>query len=612
MGFLKTAGSLQQPLLGIAEHAFSRYKPSPKPETPAEGFDVIPPTSKHEMDKILQKLDNQASDWAAKSPLQRAKLLRHCIDTTLEIAEEAASIAAKTKGSYGSGIGEELLTFVPIISAIREYAESLEAGGTPRTRLSRHSTTGQWIADVFPSGLDALLFGGFEGQLWIKPGQEPTQGALYRSNGPRVTGVGLVLGAGNQTPVAPLDILHVLLVENLVVVCKMNPVNEYLGPYLRRAFSPLVDAGFLEFAYGGGKEGSYLCNHTMVKSVHLTGSQATYDAIVWGDGTITTKDKAGKTPPYTKPVAAELGCVTPYIIVPGQWTDADIDYHAETVATGLTQNAGHNCLKAEILVTDRNWPQREAFLNAIRKKLFETPNRVAYYPGSGHRAAAFKEKFPDAEQLGAVTCTVDADGALIASSQDGTHVDIRRLPWLLKTGLAPENAATQDENWCGVLQEVSLHAATACKCDPEAFLSAAVDFANTKCWGTLSCVIIAHPVSQKKYRKAFQQAIVDLKYGTVCINVPGTIGFSITTLAWGGYPGTTPQDIGSGNCKVHNTLFFDHVEKSVLYGPWRFHPFPFWFTSHKNQEETARLSLKFMAKPSLRRILPLVPAAILG
>lgn len=45
-------------------------------------------------------------------------------------------------------------------------------------------------------------------------------------------------------------------------------------------------------------------------------------------------------PPFTKPVGAELGCVTPYIIVPGPWTDSDIDYHAENVATGLTQNAG--------------------------------------------------------------------------------------------------------------------------------------------------------------------------------------------------------------------------------------------------------------------------------
>lgn len=42
-----------------------------------------------------------------------------------------------------------------------------------------------------------------------------------------------MLGAGNQTCVAALDILHKLVAENAVVVCKMNPVNEYVGPFLK-------------------------------------------------------------------------------------------------------------------------------------------------------------------------------------------------------------------------------------------------------------------------------------------------------------------------------------------------------------------------------------------
>jgi len=48
-----------------------------------------------------------------------------------------------------------------------------------------------------------------------------------------------------------LDILYKLITEDEVVVVKMNPVNDYLGPLLRRAFKPFVDKGFLEFAYGG-------------------------------------------------------------------------------------------------------------------------------------------------------------------------------------------------------------------------------------------------------------------------------------------------------------------------------------------------------------------------
>ncbi len=43
----------------------------------------------------------------------------------------------------------------------------------------------------------------------------------------------LVLGAGNQIAVVCTDILNKLVVEGSVVICKMNPVNEYLGPIIR-------------------------------------------------------------------------------------------------------------------------------------------------------------------------------------------------------------------------------------------------------------------------------------------------------------------------------------------------------------------------------------------
>ena len=38
----------------------------------------------------------------------------------------------------------------------------------------------------------------------------------------------------------------------------------------------------MEVVYGGTKEGTFLTNHDIVKSIHLTGSTATYDAVVWG------------------------------------------------------------------------------------------------------------------------------------------------------------------------------------------------------------------------------------------------------------------------------------------------------------------------------------------
>ena len=75
---------------------------------------------------------------------------------------------------------------------------------------------------------------------------------------------------------------------------------------------------------------------------------------------------AGKLPPCNKVVSAELGCVTPCIIVPGPWTAADLEGVADEIVSWLVHNAGHNCLKVEVLVTDASWPLRGAFNAAIK------------------------------------------------------------------------------------------------------------------------------------------------------------------------------------------------------------------------------------------------------
>lgn len=52
--------------------------------------------------------------------------------------------------------------------------------------------------------------------------------------------------------------------------------------YVRRAFAPLVEAGFFEVVYGGAEVGTFLTHHHTIESIHLTGSAATFDAVVWG------------------------------------------------------------------------------------------------------------------------------------------------------------------------------------------------------------------------------------------------------------------------------------------------------------------------------------------
>jgi acyl-CoA reductase-like NAD-dependent aldehyde dehydrogenase len=73
-----------------------------------------------------------------------------------------------------------------------------------------------------------------------------------------------------------------LVVELQVVILKMNPVNAYLGPLLEAGFQALVQRGVLRIVYGGAAERAYLCQHPAVDTIHMTGSDRTFEAIVFG------------------------------------------------------------------------------------------------------------------------------------------------------------------------------------------------------------------------------------------------------------------------------------------------------------------------------------------
>jgi acyl-CoA reductase-like NAD-dependent aldehyde dehydrogenase len=103
---LRFLGNAQQPLLAVAERLLSRYKPAPKPEVIPRAFKPIPPSTN--IDQVIAALNDKAQAWADLKPAERAALLRECITTTMDVAEEAATAATAYKGSFGGGIGEEL------------------------------------------------------------------------------------------------------------------------------------------------------------------------------------------------------------------------------------------------------------------------------------------------------------------------------------------------------------------------------------------------------------------------------------------------------------------------------------------------------------------------
>jgi acyl-CoA reductase-like NAD-dependent aldehyde dehydrogenase len=208
-----------------------------------------------------------------------------------------------------------------------------------------------------------LLLNGYKAQVWIEPGVSGAQtrmdaAKMYRGVGYDHPGVCLVLGAGNLGSITTLDVLDQLYAHGRVCVVKMNPVNDYLGPFYEKIFSEFVSRGWLRFVYGGADAGGYLAHHRKTDSIHMTGSATTYDAIVWGtDAEIVTR-KANNTPILDKSISAELGGISPFIVVPGEWSEADIRFQAEHLATSKLNDAGHNCIATQVLVLSEDWPHR--------------------------------------------------------------------------------------------------------------------------------------------------------------------------------------------------------------------------------------------------------------
>lgn len=117
----------------------------------------------------------------------------------------------------------------------------------------------------------------------------------------------------------------------------------------------LYKNGFLEILTSPSVEvGQILVNHVEVDEILITGGAATYDRLVWGQ--TPTEQEANKKNGkklLNKPVNAELGASTPYIIVPGPWTPLEITHHVELIVSGKLINSGAVCASPQILLVDK-------------------------------------------------------------------------------------------------------------------------------------------------------------------------------------------------------------------------------------------------------------------
>ncbi|MEU8620522.1 aldehyde dehydrogenase family protein [Streptomyces sp. NPDC048623] len=562
------------------------------------------------LDHAVAALREGAETWAGTPLAERIALLERLLPRIAEGSEAMVAACARAKGyDAGSPWAAEDWAGAPwaltqTVSAYLRVLRRIASGEEPIHARAVHERDGRTVVDVFPAaGWDRLLLNGFTAQVWTRPGTT-ADGVRSRAASPyrglpAAPGVALVLGAGNVAAITALDILHKLYVDGQVVIAKMNPVNSYLRPHFEQVFREFTERDWVRFVDGGAAEGARLATHEDVDSIHVTGSERTHDAIVWGADDEAEARRRTDTPLNAKPFSSELGGVSPCVVVPGPWSAADFRFQAEHIVTSKMNNSGHNCVASQILVVPRDWDGTERLLNEIRRVLRELPARTDYYPGAGQRLGAVRTAHPEAETYGEGNCRI----------------------------LVPDIATTDDdmmlsnEVFGSALGVVRLPGAT-----PDAFLREAVAFANDRLPGTLGATLIVHPRTEKTHRSAVEAAVDGLRYGTVGVNCWSAIGFLLGYTPWGAFPGHTRQDIGSGVGFVHNAFMLaeDDIEKTVLRAPFApaprglftgspsLSPRPPYFATNRTGALTLARVTRFTAAPGVAALPAIFASALRG
>jgi aldehyde dehydrogenase (NAD(P)+) len=578
--------------------------PTPAAGNPSAESAELADSIRRPLDRAISELAASEAKWAKTTLPERAALLGRLQASVANSIKHWATTAASIKGldPKSQFVGEEWISGpYPVLTATATLAHAITAlanGTSPLDGKKFGEAPGDRVTiPILPgNAYEAILLHGFTAEVWMPPGVTADEARSRAGLGERTPtetgGVGLVLGAGNITSIPPLDVLYELFAHNRVSLLKLNPVMDKMLPVYQTALAPLIHAGFLRIVLGAGDVGGYLTQHPQISHVHITGSSVTHDAIVWGRGDEAARRRAANDPLLQKPITSELGGVSPIIVVPGKWSDADLKYQAEHVVTQRLHNGGYNCIAGQIVVLSRDWAQKDAFLAQIRSALDRVPARHAWYPGSDDRVGAASAAYPNAEKVGPDGCRLLVD---VKVEDDASTIETT-------------------EYFSPVLGVVELSGGG------QGFLDEAVDTVNRDFLGTLGANVIIDPATLKRFGGGFREAIARLRYGTIAINAWTGVGYLTAAAPWGAFPGHDLQNVQSGIGVVHNALLIDSPERTIVEGPFRpfprsfvggefaLFPKPPWFVTARSAAVTGRRLAQFSAHPGWLRM-PAVFAA---
>ena len=541
--------------------------------------------SKIDIDRNISKLRVNSTEFLNLDESTLVTMLEQVIENIKTISYYWATLSSEKKGILSkSKEGEEWIGGpFACIFAIQYFIETIQ--NKDDLDKSKYDDTDKSYK-VFPTkNIEKLLFPFLEGEIRFAKNLNFNQINEYRGFAnrfvkiePKIT---LVLGAGNVSSIPVLDALFHMIAYKSVIYLKLNPVNDYLLPIFTQVFDPFITRGFMIITQGDMHASRYLTQHDAFQQIHLTGSNYTYENIVYGK-VLSDKERSLKTYPKInkKPITSELGNVTPIIVHPGNWSRSEIRHQAKKIVTAKLNNSGFNCIAAQVIVLPKDWRHTQKLKNDIKHYLKKVGDTTSYYPGSSENLNELIET-NNYEQINNLTCST---------------------PFLL-ADLDLEKEYGNKEVWSTALYFKELSFSSY-----EDFAVKAIDYVNKELWGNLGVTVLIKNFKKGTNKLILKNYVDELKYGTVAINEWSALGFVIPSLPWGGYPGNRDNDIQSGQGYVHNSNLFESPQKGIVYSKFRIFPLidPPWFITNRKAHRIFKHLTYYQATKSKINLIKLI------
>ena len=516
--------------------------------------------SQLELDRNITTLRINSSELSKMSNQELILLLNKTIENIQGIAYYWATLSAEQKGILQKHKeGEEWLggPFVSILT-LQYYIEYLE--NNEQLDINKFDNTKNSYK-VFPNKfIEKLTFPLLNAEIRFSKSMNFEQINEYRGFNQRIGtdsgSVTLILGAGNVSSIPFLDTIFHLVANRSSIILKLNPVNDYLNPVFQKVFHEFIERGFISVVNGDIPTSKYLSEHRSIDAIHLTGSNYTYENIVYGrvlndkERKLSSLNKTNK-----KPIFTELGNVTPIIIHPGKWSNSEIKFQARKIVTAKLNNSGFNCIAAQVIVLPKGWRSNDKLKKYIKYYLNKIGDTTSYYPGAVESLKALQNN-KNYEQINDQVCST---------------------PFMV-SDLDTDEKFSVEEVWNSTLYFKEIEYT-----DYESFANNSIDYVNNELWGNLGATVLLKDSKKKRNSEVVENYKHNLNYGTIAINEWAAIAFIIPTMPWGGYPGNKDNDIQSGQGFVHNAFFFESPLKGIVETNFRFSRFidPPWFINNK-------------------------------